>query len=155
MVRRKVESFGSTLAKAVIVDDNLESVSGAINDMRAQKMDLIICTGGMSVDPDDLTPGAIKAAGAKIVRYGTPVFPGAMFLVAYLDDKPVLGLPGCVMFERRTIFDVLLPRLAAGFKIRSAEIESLGPGGLCLNCPERDFPACGFGKGPEYWPMED
>ncbi|MDR1608265.1 MAG: molybdopterin-binding protein [Deltaproteobacteria bacterium] len=152
VVKQKVEKFGLTVVFETIVDDQLAEISGAINRLRAKNVDLIICTGGMSVDPDDLTPGAIKAAGAELVCYGTPVFPGAMFLVAYLDNKPVLGLPGCVMFERRTIFDVLLPRIAAKVRITPQEIQDLGLGGLCLNCLECVFPNCGFGKGPTYWP---
>ncbi|MDR0549415.1 MAG: molybdopterin-binding protein [Deltaproteobacteria bacterium] len=152
VVKDKLGAFGLEATLTTVVDDKLSAISGAIQEARDQKVDLIICTGGMSVDPDDLTPGAIKAAGAEIVCYGTPVFPGAMFLVAYLDDKPVLGLPGCVMFERRTIFDVILPRIAAGLRITAAEILGLGPGGLCLGCPSCDFPACGFAKGPSYWP---
>jgi molybdenum cofactor synthesis domain-containing protein len=152
VVQAKVERFGLRVVEKTVVDDRLEDIGGIIREYREKKLDLIVCTGGMSVDPDDLTPGAIKAAGAEIVCYGTPVFPGAMFLVAYLDDKPVLGLPGCVMFERRTIFDVILPRVAAGVRISAAEILGLGAGGLCLNCPQCDFPACGFGKGPRYWP---
>ncbi|MDR1578353.1 MAG: molybdopterin-binding protein [Deltaproteobacteria bacterium] len=152
VVRRKVERFGMEVIDQTIVDDQLSDISGAISRLREKDVDLIICTGGMSVDPDDLTPGAIKAAGAEFVCYGTPVFPGAMFLVAYLGDKPVLGLPGCVMFEKRTIFDVILPRVAAKSRITSEEIQDLGLGGLCLNCAHCDFPACGFGKGAAYWP---
>jgi molybdopterin biosynthesis enzyme len=103
----------------------------------------------MSVDPDDLTPGAIKASGAEIVTYGAPVMPGAMFLVAYIGQVPVLGLPGCVMFGKRTIFDVIMPRIAAGLRITRREIRRMGHGGLCLGCGTCIFPACGFGRG---WP---
>jgi molybdenum cofactor synthesis domain-containing protein len=154
VVRRKVAAFGLSVVAETIVDDRLEAISAAISDYQAKDVNLIICTGGMSVDPDDLTPGAIKATGAELVCYGTPVFPGAMFLVAYLGQIPVLGLPGCVMFESRTIFDVILPRVAAGLKITPEEIQGLGLGGLCLSCPTCSFPVCGFGKGPAYWPKE-
>jgi molybdopterin biosynthesis enzyme len=104
----------------------------------------------MSVDPDDLTPGAIKASGAELVSYGTPALPGAMFLVAYLGSIPVLGLPGCVMFGKRTVFDIILPRLAAGLRVTRREIRNLGHGGLCLECPVCVFPNCGFGRGFAY-----
>lgn len=111
-------------------------------------MDMVICTGGMSVDPDDRTPLAIKNTGAEIVTYGAPVLPGAMFLLAYYEgERPVVGLPGCVMYAKRTIFDLVLPRLLAGEKIKAEEFYALGEGGLCLSCPVCTFPNCGFGKG--------
>lgn len=110
--------------------------------------DLIICTGGMSVDPDDRTPGGIRDTGAKIVTYGAPVLPGAMLLVAYLERNgrsiPVLGLPGCVMYAKRTVFDLILPRVMADDEIKAEEIAALGEGGLCLNCPVCTFPNCGL-----------
>ena len=102
----------------------------------------------MSVDPDDKTPLAIKNTGAEIITYGAPVLPGAMFLLSYYKgDIPVIGLPGCVMYSRRTIFDLMLPRLMAGERITYEEISKLGHGGLCLSCDLCTFPNCGFGKG--------
>ena len=110
-------------------------------------MDLILCTGGMSVDPDDRTPGAVKASGAEIVTYGAPVLPGAMFLLGYFDDgMPILGLPGCVMYAKTTVFDLVLPRVAAGVAVSREEIAAMGEGGLCLGCGTCTFPNCGFGK---------
>ena len=101
----------------------------------------------MSVDPDDQTPLAIKNTGARIVSYGAPVLPGAMFLLSYMTDgRPVVGLPGCVMYARRTIFDLVLPSLIAGVPITADRLASLGEGGYCLNCPVCTFPNCGFGK---------
>ena len=109
---------------------------------------MVFCTGGMSVDPDDKTPLAIRQSGANIVSYGAPVLPGAMFLVSYTDDgRPVCGLPGCVMYAKRTIFDLVLPRLLADVLVTASWLASLGHGGLCLNCPDCHFPNCGFGKG--------
>ena len=115
--------------------------------MKKSGLDLIICTGGMSVDPDDRTPGAIKASGADIVTYGAPVLPGAMLCLGYFaDGTPVIGLPGCVMYARATIFDLLLPKLAAGVRIERKDIVKLGHGGLCLGCSECHYPVCPFGK---------
>ena len=109
---------------------------------------MVLCTGGMSVDPDDRTPGAIRDTGADIVSYGAPVLPGAMFLLGYFEDgTPVMGLPGCVMYAKATIFDLMLPRIAAGERVTAREIKKLGHGGLCLQCPECHYPACSFGKG--------
>ena len=109
--------------------------------------EMVFCTGGMSVDPDDNTPGGIKASGARIVTYGAPVLPGAMFLLGYYDDGTVvMGLPGCVMYAGATIFDLVLPRVAAGVEVTRADIVALGEGGLCLGCKPCHWPDCPFGK---------
>ena len=108
---------------------------------------MILCTGGMSVDPDDNTPGAIARSGARIVTYGTAVLPGAMFLLGYCEDgQPVMGLSGCVMYAKATIFDLILSRVAAGLQVTKQEIAALGRGGLCLGCAECHYPVCPFGK---------
>ncbi len=108
---------------------------------------MILCAGGMSVDPDDNTPGGIQAADADVVCYGAPVLPGAMFLLGYFaDGMPILGLPGCVVYAGATIFDLLMPRIAAGVPVTRAQIAALGEGGLCLGCEECRYPVCPFGK---------
>ncbi|MDR1546253.1 MAG: molybdopterin-binding protein [Deltaproteobacteria bacterium] len=150
VVEDKLAEYGIRTVSKAVCDDNLGRIVAAIKDCLAQGLDLIVCTGGMSVDPDDLTPGAIKAAGAELVVYGAPVQPGAMFLAAYFGDVPILGLPGCVMFGRRTIFDVVLPRIAAGRRLTRHELRGLGHGGLCLECRDCVFPICGFGRGFAY-----
>ena len=109
--------------------------------------EIVFCTGGMSVDPDDRTPLAIKNTGARILSYGSPVLPGAMLLLSYLGDIPIVGLPGCVMYSKRTVFDIVLPRLLADDIITEDELAFLGEGGLCLNCENCVYPNCGFGKG--------
>jgi len=101
----------------------------------------------MSVDPDDVTPSAIKNTGAEIVKYGAPALPGAMFLLAYKCNIPLIGLPACAMYFQNTILDILLPRLMAGEKVTSEEIAALGHGGLCRRCENCTFPKCSFGKG--------
>ena len=116
----------------------------AVNEYGA---DLVLCTGGMSVDPDDRTPLAIRNTGARIVCYGAPVLPGAMFMLGYYGSgTAIMGLPGCVMFHGRTIFDLVLPRIMAEDEVFPGEIAALGTGGLCLNCEVCTFPNCGFGK---------
>ena len=146
----KLAEFGSTMVGNRVCDDNPERIADAIRAFLAEGVDFIICTGGMSVDPDDRTPGAIRASGADVVCYGSPVLPGAMFLMAYHGDVPVVGLPGCVMYAGRTIFDIILPRILAGRRVTREEILGLGDGGLCLGCKHCIFPACGFGKGRSY-----
>ena len=143
----KLRSYGMEMTEHMVVSDDKAMTAQAIARMREKGVDLILCTGGMSVDPDDNTPGAIKDSGAKIVTYGAPVLPGAMFLLGYYDNgTPVMGLPGCVMYAGATIFDLVLPRVAAGVPVTRAEIAALGNGGLCLGCKPCRYPICPFGK---------
>lgn len=147
VVRRKLEGYGIQTAEYLTVNDEKGRITAAILELKNRGCELIIATGGMSVDPDDQTPGAIKASGARVISYGAPVLPGAMFCLAYFEDgTPVMGLPGCVMYADTTIFDLMLPRVAAKIPVTRRDITRLGNGGLCLGCPECHFPACGFGK---------
>lgn len=150
VLREKLSGFPTEVTGQVMPGDDKEEITKAILSFADAGADLIICTGGMSVDPDDRTPGGIRDTGAKIITYGAPVLPGAMLLVAYLERNgrsiPVLGLPGCVMYAKRTVFDLILPRVMADDEIKAEEIAALGEGGLCLNCPVCTFPNCGFGK---------
>lgn len=147
VIEDKLAEYGIAVTQHVTLADDPAAITAAIQDMLAQGVDMVFCTGGMSVDPDDQTPLAIKNTGARIVSYGAPVLPGAMFLLAYTDDgRPIAGLPGCVMYSKRTIFDLVLPSLAAGVEVVADELTRLGEGGLCLNCPLCTFPNCGFGK---------
>ena len=187
VIREKLAAFDTEVIDHVIWNDDDKKVTASILSMIEQGADMVICTGGMSVDPDDRTPLAIKNTGAKIVSYGAPVLPGAMFLLAYYTVKgndasnreagkavetgadktagktkktgtageretkertvAVMGLPGCVMYAKRTIFDLVLPRVMADDPVTPEELAGLGEGGLCLNCPVCTFPNCGFGKG--------
>lgn len=147
VLEKKLAAFGIRMTEHVTVGDGLENVAAAISEMRKKPVDMILCTGGMSVDPDDNTPGAIRRSGAKIITYGAPVLPGAMFLLGYYEDgMPVMGLPGCVMYAKATVFDLLLPRIAAGAPVTRAEIAAMGNGGLCLGCESCRYPICPFGK---------
>lgn len=144
----KLKAFGIKLIYHKIVDDNISEILQAIKEARNTGAHMILCTGGMSVDPDDLTPGAIKESGASIVTYGAPVLPGAMFLLGYFEDgTPIMGLPGCVMYAKATIFDLILPRVVAGVNLNKKDISVMGHGGLCLGCSECTYPKCSFGKG--------
>lgn len=147
VVARKLAAFGVAVTEHRVVDDGLENIRAAIDELRGTDVELILCTGGMSVDPDDNTPGAIRASGARVVTYGAPVLPGAMFLLGYFEDgRCVMGLPGCVMHAGATIFDVVLPRVAAGLTLTRRDFTDLGEGGLCLGCSPCTYPNCGFGK---------
>ena len=147
-VKNKLEQYGIQAEDHLTVGDEKEKITAAIRELKARGCELIIATGGMSVDPDDQTPGAIKESGAEVVTYGAPVLPGAMFCLAYFSDAtPVMGLPGCVMYAKTTIFDLVLPRIAAGVRISRKDITRLGNGGLCLGCEDCRWPDCGFGTG--------
>jgi molybdopterin biosynthesis enzyme len=150
VMRAKLESFGVETVVKAKPGDEMDDIVAAIHDAVERNVDLVLCTGGMSVDPDDNTPGSIKRAGARIVTYGAPVLPGAMFLLSYYESDgrkiPILGLPGCVMYAATTIFDIVLPRLAAGIEVTRKDIRQLGAGGLCQNCQVCHYPNCGFGK---------
>lgn len=147
VLRKKFAQLGSEVFRQVLASDHVDMIVAAIRLLLSQDADMIVCTGGMSVDPDDRTPLAIRKAGAEISIYGTPVFPGAMFLIGHIGKVPVLGLPGCVMYNRASIFDLVVPRLLAGEQVTREDIAALGHGGYCASCPECRYPICPFGKG--------
>lgn len=147
VLRQKLGEYDTHILGQTIVDDGRLDIKNAIEEFLAGGADMVVCTGGMSVDPDDRTPGAIRETKARVVTYGAPVLPGAMMMLAYYNDNiPIVGLPGCVMYAKRTIFDMVLPRLMADVPVTKEDLASLGHGGLCLSCPECTFPNCGFGS---------
>jgi hypothetical protein len=146
VMKRKIEALGSVIKEQTIVPDNAEVIAQAITKMRENGSEVIVVCGGLSVDPDDVTVEGVGKSGARIVSYGAPVLPGAMFLFARLGNIPILGAPACVIYSPTTIFDLILPRVLAGEKIRRQDIVALGHGGLCLDCEECSFPTCPFGK---------
>ena len=147
VVKDKLAAYGIETLAVTYSGDGVDNVADAIAEARKTGADIILCTGGMSVDPDDNTPGGIKASGARIVTYGAPVLPGAMFLLGYYEDGTVvMGLPGCVMYAGATIFDLALPRIAAGMEMTRADFAAMGEGGLCLGCRPCHWPICPFGK---------
>lgn len=152
VIEEKMAEYDIEIGGHEICNDDPQMIENAIRSLLEDGCNMIVCTGGMSVDPDDRTPYAIRQVTGEIVSYGAPVLPGAMFLLAYYREEgkeviPVLGLPGCVMYSKRTIFDLVLPRLTVGEILTAEDLNTLGEGGLCLNCPECTFPNCGFGKG--------
>ncbi len=147
VIEQKLAPFGITMTEHMVVDDEMDHLLEALAEMKKKDVDIILCTGGMSVDPDDNTPGAIRRSGAQIITYGAPVLPGAMFLLGYYEDgRPVMGLPGCVMYAAATIFDLVLPRIAAGVRLTKQDFVVLGEGGLCLGCKPCTYPHCTFGR---------
>lgn len=143
----KLAKFGITVTARKLTDDSFENIRAAIAALKETSPDMILCTGGMSVDPDDRTPEVIRAVCQNIVCYGAPVLPGSMFMLGYFENgTPVMGLPGCVMYDKSTVFDLVLPRIAAGVRLAPADFAMMGHGGLCLKCAECFYPNCAFGK---------
>jgi molybdenum cofactor synthesis domain-containing protein len=147
VLSQKVTTLGSEVAGVAFVPDDADMIRTAIRSHLDHGCDLLMLSGGMSVDPDDVTRLGIRSAGAGEMHYGAAVLPGAMFLVAYLGDVPLLGVPACGLFHRITALDLVLPRILAGEKIGKAELAFFGHGGLCKDCEECTYPHCPFGKG--------
>jgi hypothetical protein len=145
-VAGKVKDYGCEFVKKFTVPDIPQSIADAVVNLKERGCELIITTGGLSVDPDDVTLKGIKKTGAKIVAYGSPVLPGAMFLYALLDDTIILGLPACVYYHPTTIYDLVLPRILTGETLTKTAIAEMGHGGLCVDCETCRFPNCSFGK---------
>lgn len=146
VVRGKMKQYPSEILGVTICDDDLDMIVKAGRDHLEQGADFLIFTGGMSVDPDDLTPTAIRQLGARIVTHGVPSQPGNMTLVAYLGEVPILGVPGAAIKLPTTIFDVLLPQIFAGEEITKEELTNLADGGLCQMCKACHWPNCTFGR---------
>jgi molybdopterin biosynthesis enzyme len=146
VLRKKFSALGCEIIGQRFVSDDVEMTVNAIHEMIGQGARFVALTGGMSVDPDDQTPASIRAAGARVVTYGAPVLPGAMFMLAYMGDIPLVGLPGCVMYHNASIFDLVVPRLLAGETLTRKDIAAMGHGGFCANCPDCRYPHCPFGK---------
>ena len=146
-LRSKIAELGSEVAGVTFVPDDMEMIAGAIRTYLEEGCDLLMLSGGMSVDPDDVTRKAIRQAGADEVYYGAAALPGAMFLTAYIGEIPLLGIPACGLHHRITVLDLVLPRILAGERIGKRELAFIGHGGLCKDCPECSYPHCPFGQG--------
>lgn len=146
VVRAKMKQYPCQIVGVTICDDDLDMIVEAAKKHLENGADFLIFTGGMSVDPDDLTPTAIRQLGADIVTHGVPAQPGNMTLVAYLGEVPVLGVPGAAISLPTTIFDVLLPQIFAGERITKEDLIDLAEGGLCQMCKVCHWPNCIFGR---------
>jgi hypothetical protein len=146
VLRSKAMELGSELLLVRRAPDDIDIIAAEIKDCIEQGAELIVTSGGMSVDPDDVTREGILQARATDVVYGTPVLPGAMFLSGIIGQIPVLGLPACGMYHKITVFDLVMPRILTGQKIGRKEFAELGHGGLCRNCKSCQYPVCNFGR---------
>ncbi len=146
-VEAKLQGHGLDLMGKRVVRDDVGLIRDAILELIDAGSEIIVTTSGLSVDPDDLTKEGVEATGARVISYGAPVFPGAMFLVARLKGRYILGAPACVYFNTHTMLDILLPRIMAGERVTAASVRKLALGGLCLHCDVCRYPNCFFGKG--------
>ncbi|HLA26356.1 MAG TPA: molybdopterin-binding protein [Syntrophales bacterium] len=145
-VAQKVINYGCEFVKKIVVPDDAGAISRAVRELNDLGCELILTTGGLSVDPDDVTRKGIRKAGARIIAYGSPILPGSMFLYATLNGKPILGLPACVYYNPATAYDIILPMVLAGDEITKSILAETGHGGMCLNCETCIYPVCPFGK---------
>lgn len=146
VMQKKLASYGAQILGFIKCPDDLDMILSAIADFREQGAELILLTGGMSVDPDDLTPTAIRKSGANVITHGVPLQPGNMLMLAQLDNTTLIGVPGASMHSPTTSLDVFLPRVFAGDPITRDEIAGYGEGGFCMGCAECRYPVCYFGK---------
>lgn len=147
IVREKLESYGASLEETVILPDDMEMIADHARRFLEADTDIMITTGGMSVDPDDVTRLGIRKAGVEALHYGAAALPGAMGMLAYKGDTPIIGIPACGLYHKATVFDLLLPRLLAGENPDHRDMARLAVGGMCLNCTVCRYPECSFGKG--------
>ena len=146
ILKAKLTELDASVETVDFLPDDAERIARTIREQIERGCDLLLLTGGMSVDPDDVTRHGIRLAGADEIHYGAAVLPGAMLLVAYIGDTPILGVPACGLHHRATALDLILPRILAGERIGKAQLAFLGHGGLCRQCPDCSFPQCAFGK---------
>ena len=149
VIKNKIEAIGGEIVGTYYAPDDESFIADRLRELINAGADLLITTGGMSVDPDDVTRYAIRNLGATNITYGSSVLPGSMFLVAYVEGPPsipILGIPACGMYASTTIFDLVLPRVLAGEHIGRRELAELGHGGLCMKCEICNYPVCPFGK---------
>ena len=146
ILRRKITDIGSHVRDVLFAPDDAEAITSRIQALIQSGADFILSTGGMSVDPDDVTRTGIQRVCGSLNCYGAPVLPGSMLMIGYAEEIPVLGVPACGIYHETTILDLILPRILAGEKLSRKDVAQLGHGGLCLNCKECMYPICPFGK---------
>ncbi len=146
VLRNKLSAFGAEILDVIKCPDELPPILEALSGFMEKGAELVLFTGGMSVDPDDLTPAAIRQSGATLVAQGMPMQPGNMLTIAYLGDTPLIGIPSAAIHAKTTSLDIFLPRIFAGERIEEADMRDTGEGGFCLNCEVCHYPICFFGR---------
>lgn len=145
IISKKVLAYGCHVTQTIIVPDDRHLICEGVERLIQADSQMIITTGGLSVDPEDLTRKGLQDAGAVELLYGAAVLPGAMTLISRIDEVDIIGVPACALYFKTTSLDLLLPRILAGVPIGRADLARLAHGGLCLNCEICTFPKCRFG----------
>lgn len=146
VLEEKVNHYGGRFVGIQYAPDDIEKIEQAIQLLIHQGAEVVLTSGGMSVDADDVTPVAIRKVCSNVITYGSPVLPGAMLMLAYSDEATILGVPACGMYHKITVLDLVFPRVLVGDVLSKKDIALLGHGGLCLNCEFCHFPVCPLGK---------
>lgn len=146
VLKKKIIDYGAEFVDIAYAPDDSKIIETKILNLVSKGAEVVLVSGGMSVDADDVTPAAIRSVASKVISYGSPVLPGAMFMLAYIGNVAILGVPGCAMYHKATALDLIYPRVLSKEKITRKDIISLAHGGLCLGCKECTFPICPFGK---------
>lgn len=146
ILKEKIKHYGAKFIGLKYAPDEPEIIEEKILELIKKGAEVILASGGMSVDADDVTPTALKQVATDVISYGSPVLPGAMFMVAYKEDVTILGIPGCGMYHRTTVFDLIYPRVLAGERLSKKDIVTLAHGGLCRKCEVCNYPICPLGK---------
>lgn len=146
VMEKKFEALNIVNIGVEYSKDDAEMTAQKIEKLINAGAEIIICAGGMSVDPDDLTPAAIKSISDKVITYGAPILPGAMFMLAYKGEVAIMGVPACAMYHKATALELVLPRVLVGEKLNKMDIVKMANGGFCLGCDECTYPLCPFGK---------
>lgn len=146
LLRSRLKRYPGEVLGVRVCDDDTGMIAAAAEDFIRAGADLLLFTGGMSVDPDDVTPRAIRETGAEILIHGMPAQPGNMTLLAYRDNTVMLGVPGAAISRPTTLLDVLLPQIFAGIRFNPEDLRNLAEGGLCQFCSQCHYPNCTFGR---------
>lgn len=142
----KLKQFNVEKITSRILPDTRETISSVIRE-ESRDAEIILITGGTSVDPDDATKQAMTDAGVKLLQKGNPVQPGNNLSLGYLDQIPVCSVPAAALTYKATALDIFLPRLLAKIPVTREDIVRSSHGGLCHFCPTCNYPVCPFGRG--------
>lgn len=130
-LQNRLSGYNTALAAGPHVPEDEQAIAAALQQTLNEGAEMVIIAGETSImDPDDITPRAIKAAGGSIVHYGVPAEPGNLLLLAYHGPVPIVGAPGCARSKNYNVVDMVLPRLAAGERLTRRDLIELGHGGF-------------------------
>lgn len=146
MIKDKISYFGGEPLDIQYAPDDPAFIQKLILGSIENGAEIVLVSGGMAVDADDVTPKAIENSATEVVTYGMPLLPGSMCMIAYNNEIPIVGVPACAMYHKTTVLDAVYPRLLAKERFTRDAVVAFAHGGMCLNCDECRYPICPFGK---------